>query len=624
MSTIRANQIGNLEDSYVSQVKELVATPESYIPLGAYSGSLIINSYKETFTREGITYRAKSDTILPLDLTGVWNTDSAFVTTLGDNTLRNEVQGFLDGGWYTPTLVLDGVTDQTSVIQDALTRYKRVRLPEGTIKADVLIPSNCSLFGAGRKLWNGSTWTGSGTQINGRIKVNGNTGCAAGMMSVDGVSSGTNAIEAVGSGTRFHYFSQINTRANDHGWLFEQKGADPLGAFTGGDILVEDAIHTGGPNGFAVKMRNVTYVRCYAFEVTVQAFVAVSDNITGASIYSRAVNVSFIDCGGGSNYTMLRVYSRDEFSLTNTNGVQPASDIRWIRGSLSGCTSHGAYVGDDFSGSPTFSYINPEDVVIDGAAVTLNGGRGLLVTRGTRVTMRNCRVGDNGGNQNVDFDTFGDRAIELDYLRNSYFNVLSGFETGVRDVDTSTSVIDARKGFNLFRTTSGSLHFFSSVLGGKPGQRFSILIRDDLTVVNIDPENVVHGKNTLVEFMFDPKSGVWKVFSIIGNNEEGGSFAAGTLTMDFSRYMTTSMFTSVDNNVTSMAVTTPPVSAVGKPFTMRIRNTNVGTINLTWPAAFKFVDALTAPATLATGKTLIVRMMWDGVNLVVFNSNTYT
>ncbi|WVM88009.1 hypothetical protein UMZ34_16850 [Halopseudomonas pachastrellae] len=78
----------------------------------------------------------------------------------------------------------------------------------------------------------------------------------------------------------------------------------------GGNIVVTDCIHYGGPNGFVSKMRDVTFTRCFAYDVTVQAFVSVSDNINGADVYSRSLRTKFIDCGGDGVNEGLRIYSR--------------------------------------------------------------------------------------------------------------------------------------------------------------------------------------------------------------------------------------------------------------------------------------------------------------------------
>lgn len=551
--------------------------------------------------------------------------DDGNLSNLTDQ-VRRAFRGPVDDLWFQPTdLDLTGVSDESTKVAGYLAAHRRVMLPAGTIKMDILVPSGCSLLGAGPKVWNSltSAWEGNGTLIKGRVKFDDQRGWTAGMFSVDGVAAGLNPIQAVGPLTRFGYLSRINTRANDHGFLLEQKGTNPVGDFNG-DIIIEDCIHVGGPNGFVAKMSNVEFRRCFAYEVSVQAFVAASDNIVAAGTYSRAMNVRFIDCGGGSNGTMLRVYSRDHFSLDNSNGVMPASNIQWIRGDLSGCIQNGAHVGDPYLVSPGFSYINPEDVDIDEASVILNGAAGILVTRGTRVRISNSKFGDNAGDIHIDFDMAGDRVIDLDYSEGNFFyNGMAGKETGVLDLDKTSGALDARKGFSLFRTNSTAELFISSVTGGRPGQRFAVLIQDDFTTVAIDAARPVRGKGVLANFVFDAKAGAWRAESIAGNYEAFGTLTGGTLALDFSGANTTSLIANLGAAVTAMTVTKPSTLAVGKPFGLRLKNTAGASLALTWSAYFKFADGITAATSIAASKQLLLELYWDGANLVVTRQSTY-
>lgn len=598
-----------------------------YVLLGDYEAGIVITQRNQVFRYDGEYWKVAASVELPYTTTGDWATEYVNFVGVGDAVLRQDIAGNLEAGWYTPQdLVLDGVTDQTAAVLESLNTWKRVRLPAGNIKLDLTVPSGCSLFGAGAKVWDtgSDTWTGSGTLIYGRLKVNDQQGCAAGLMAVDGYALGVNAIEAVGPLTNHHAFYRINTRANDHGWLLESRATTPEAAAFIGNIRIEDCIHYGGPNGFAVKMANVDLHRCYANEVTVQGFVATSDNIIGATTYSRAINVNFFDCGGGGNAVTLRIYSRDHFSLDNSNGVLPAKYIRWVRGDLSGCSEHGAHIGDFYSPTPGFSYINPEDVSIEGANLVLNTLRGVFVSRGTRIRISSNTFGFNGGGEHIDYDTTGERVVDIDYsVGNVFYGGTAGKESGVLDLDNTSGVIDARKGFRLFRTNSTVPLFISSVNGGQPGQRFSVLIQDDYTTVDIDADRPIRGNGTLAEFVFDAKAGAWQAFSINGNYEASGAVAAGVLSMDFSGANTTSLLAFLTENVIGMTVVFPGSLSVGRSFALRLRNATGADKSLTWSTAFQFVDGVSAPASVVAGKTLLLELYWDGFDLIVLSTATY-
>lgn len=276
---------------------------------------------------------------------------------------------FLEAGYYEPQgLDLTGVVDESAVINAALVKYKRVRLPAGTIKANVLVPSGCTLRGAGKTRLNRSTkvWAAGGTTIIGSVVASNQINWTVTDMNIDGFAGG-NAFGAQGPSTEFGYIGRVAMRGSDHNMILEQNGSDLAGRF-GGNILVEDCDAYDGPNGFAVKMRNVTFRRCYAYDITVQGFVAVSDNINGPAIYSRAQNVRFEDCGGDSCNQGFVVYSHD-FYHGNFPGswvatVSPATDIYWD-GTVTNVTSGQVHIGD-FSSDGTFAIVFNNEIEIGG------------------------------------------------------------------------------------------------------------------------------------------------------------------------------------------------------------------------------------------------------------------
>lgn len=531
---------------------------------------------------------------------------------------------WLDGGWFTPNdLDITGVVDETAKIAAYFVDHPRMRLPAGTINADIHVPAGCSLFCAGPKYWNSGAgaWEGDGTLIKGTLSFDNQRGCAAGLLSVDNYAAGGNAVTGTGPNTDHIYIERLNTRANDHGMLFEQLGTDPVGA-SGGNIVVKDCIHYGGPNGFVAKARNVTFLRCFANECTVQGFVAVSDNINGATTYSRASNVKFIDCGGSGNKTTLRVYSRDQFSEVNANGVQPASNIRWIRGELAGCTEHGAHIGDFYSATPGFGYVNSEDVYIDGARIILNGMRGVIITRGDRVAVRKCTLGGNGDDRSVDFDSFGARVGVLDVCDNMPFGPALGAESGVFVLAAGAAAINASHGMRQYHTANVAPTTISSFTGGLPGQRLTLVIKDNHTTCTVGGKTIT-GNGVTASYEYDALNEAWICTEDVLASEVLVGWSA-TLALDYSNPAVTSQYVELGGTTTSINATLPAASLAGRLYTLRMTPANAGAKAISaWGSMFKFTTTVPAPTSVGDGKTLVVAFYWSGAYLVPIQAVEY-
>lgn len=583
-----------------SSITDLSTTPGSNYPTGSESPSTA-----DDYLRTHASYIARLRSV-------IGGASDPEIPTSNDET------------WFTPgDLDLTGATDESAKLSTYFVDHPRIRLPAGTIQAELTVPAGCSLFGAGEKFWDSgsSSWVGTGTLIVGLIAFDNQRGCAAGLMSVDNYAAGGNAIRGVGPYTSHVYISRLNTRANDHGQLWEQLGTDPVGA-SGGNIHVADCIHTGGPNGFAVKMRNVTLERCTANEVTVQAFVAVSDNINGATTYSRASNVRFIDCGGSGNKTTFRVYSRDHFSLVNANGVQPAFNIHWVRGDLSGCTEHGAHIGDFYDETPDFAYINPEDVFIEGARIILNTLRGVLITRGDRVAVRKCTMGGNGDNRSLDFDPSGTRVGVLDICDNYPFNAALGYESGIFVLADGATAINAAHSMRQYHTANTSYTTIGSFSGGIPGQRLTLVIKDNYTTCTVGGKTIT-GNGVTASYEYDSLNGAWRCTEDVIANEVPVGWS-DPLLLDYSNPAVTSQYVPLANNTALINATLPAASLAGRLYTLRMTPANAGAKAISaWGAMFKFSTAVPAPTSVGDGKTLVVAFYWSGAYLVAVSAVEY-
>ncbi len=372
----------------------------------------------------------------------------------------------LRGVGYTPqNLDVSGVTDSSAALLNAFAISKFVRLPVGIIKADFTLPSGCTLIGAGQLAWDRtSAWTGTGTLLLGRIIVTGSNNWQVSDLAIDNFTSGNDAIDGKSDATQNGAIRRVSTRANNHNILLEKNantgvpGTDAIGA-TVNNILIEDCSFNGGPNGIAIKMRGVTVRRCTAYDITVQAFVAVSDTINGVGSYSRGRDILFQDCVGISCGSIFRNYSRDNNSTTNTGGVLGTLNVRWIGGRLVGATnSHGAEIGDPNNNDATLTRVKCIDTWVIGADVRDNSQAGIFFECSTGGGYDECYFDNNGtaggGNANVGVQTsnavlpVGGNAVDnlTHGKNNSNSSNAAGYEVGQKSRQATATLTSSQKG----------------------------------------------------------------------------------------------------------------------------------------------------------------------------------
>lgn len=338
---------------------------------------------------------------------------------------------------------------------------------------------------------------------------------------------------------------------------------------------------------------------------------------------SRASNVRLIDCGGSGNKNMLHVYTRDEFSTTNANGVLPASNIRWIRGELSGCTEHGAHIGDFFQSTPTRTQINSEDVQILGAKAILNTMRGVIITLGDRIVVKGCIMGGNGGGNNISFDNFGSRVSALDVADNYSYGSAVGAETGVYVLAAGSVTLNASHGGKVYRTANTATTIINAFSGGRAGQELTLHIDDDFTSCQVGGVSV-KGKGTCAEYYNDAATGAWVCKHAIPVQEATTGWSA-TPNVDYSNAGVTSRFMALGGTTTTLGVTLPSTSLAGRLYTLRLTPGNAGNKGITaWGSGFKFSTAVPAPTVVNDGTTTVITFYWSGTHMVATSVVNYT
>ena len=229
-------------------------------------------------------------------------------------------------------LDLTGKEDMTNVISQYLKKNGRIHLPDGIIKANISIPSNGSISGAGQKKFDHITsqWSGSGTLILGTLDLSESVGFSVAHLSIDSYDTGRNSIQAIKPISGKGRVMNVSTRANNHGQLWEANDDNAQNVNAIGDVLIKDCTHFGGPNGFVTKHKNITFVRCHAFDVSVQAFVIASDNINGSRKFSRATETTLVDCYAERCNECIRIYSRGYYDNFSVIGVD-RTNVRTFR-----------------------------------------------------------------------------------------------------------------------------------------------------------------------------------------------------------------------------------------------------------------------------------------------------
>lgn len=537
------------------------------------------------------------------------------------------VNEYLDAGWYTPSgLDLTGATDESAVVLAALNKYKRVRLPGtpgGSIKLDIVIPSGCSLFGAGQQQFDRSalTWGGNGTLITGRIAATGSKQVAYGMMSIDSFALGINATQGTSDSTQYIYINKLTTRANNHGHLWEQNSVHADGR-DGGDIVIVDCLHYGGPNGFVSKMRDVTFLRCFAYDVTVQAFVSVSDNINGADVYSRSLRTKFIDCGGDGVNEGLRIYSRDHFSLTNANNVRPCKSTEWS-GTITNVTGRIIRSGDfAATASGDFTRVLNDDIRINGGDFFFAPFGAIRFENAARPVVHSGFFSSNGGS-NGNHIAYGDEVYFPEISPSVQFSGATEGDAArvyVNPLNSGTLVCTAKRDLVILRNTSST--FLSSALNPAQFQKVRILIDDDFSIVTFT--GVLHlGKGTVFEAVYDGSTWIdLGEMDPLGAGERVRGFATA-MVLNWDNTPIKKITIAMSSGATSITAGVPDCP-VGTEFFARLTRTNAGGKPLSgWDSTFKWTDEIPAPTVVPDGQSLLLSWYWDGVQLIAKSRATY-
>ncbi len=591
------------------------------VPLVYTAGSsLVVSRPTQLVSRGTSLYKVKLPSTFPVTLTGTWATDQAKLVDVGDASLRFELgDGFrqkLDGSFYQPSdLDLNGAADQSAKVLGYLNTFKRVRLPAGRIKLlNLVVPSGCSLIGAGRTDLNRTSkaWLSGGTTVLGNVQVTGSQGCVIGAMNIDAFDLGGNALAGVNSNTRDHFIYEVNTRANDHGQLWEQN-ATGAARGQGGNIFVMDCKHFDGPNGFVSKMKDVTFLRCLAYDATVQAHVAVSDNINGAAIYSRAENTRFIDCGGDGCNIGLTIYSRDAFSATNANGVAGTIGTYW-RGTHTNVTAGFIHVG-------LFRPIDPGTTALFNDQVTIDGGQyfnapvfGIRFDDAARPRVLSGHF-QNCANPIV----FGDQCVDP-YVSPavSCFGAINPGILSPYIVDSGTaSAINVDIVRDLLIIQRSAVSVVTQLVSSARARRLRVLVDDNVTTLAI-VGRAISGKGSIIELLWDSVISGWTVI------DAGSQLADSEVPFEYALnlslfWRSKAAFVQMTGNINLLDVSGSNVPK-GTMVTLRLAAASAFNVNswsgVTW-------GTITPVGAITAGQNIVIQFYYTGATFLAMAVNRY-
>lgn len=594
----------------------------SYIQYAAGAIVTAANQLVQYPAGNGDLYRVKNQTALPLTLTGTWATDAPKLVSVGDASVRQYVQPFIQAGFYQPQdLDVTGASDQSAKVLGYLNTYKRVRLPAGVIRIDSMtVPSNCSLVGAGNSLLDRSSklWGAGATTIVGTVNLTGSVGCVVWDLNIDAFASGSNALAGVNAATRDHWIRRVNTRANNHNQLWEQNGSDPAGA-SGGNILVEDCKAYGGPNGFVTKTRGVTFRKCLAYDTTIQAFVVVSDNINGPNVYSRATNTRIENCGGDGNHQGVTIYSRDVFSETNANGVAGTQDT-YVDVSFTNIGNCSVHVGFYTGGTAGFTRLYNDNVVITGG--NYSAPTPVFHIRFDDAARPRVMGGYFlGANAIVYGDFCVDPVVSPNvqtYLTNT--GVLAA--QAIAPLNTAAVNVDIAATRMVFKNTATTAVVAATLVSSAAKRELDVVIEDSFTSITIG-SSIIKGLGTCAKLGFDSQSAAnsgWRIISTSSMLPLGRIAVTYASPLTFT-WPSASCSVTMGGGISNFA---PNGTAlyVGAKVSMTFANPTGGTLAISAYTAVSW--GTIAPITsIAAGKTLLLQMEWDGASHIVTSANVY-
>ncbi len=571
---------------------------------------------------QGLQYTLKNDS----DYTARIAADNAgvFIETTYSATAA-WVAG-VKAGLFAEYFGVTGAGDETALLQKALNVAGLSSTPTilktrlSTIDfSTVTVPSGVYFVGNGTKKFNPSSglWEGKGTLLTGAVSFTGSSYAGITNCSIDTYTKGTNALAGVSDTTNNINIAFVNTRANNHGHLWEQNSTSNTGS-VGGFVTVSDCVHYHGPNGFVTKMRDVKFIRCKSYATTVQGFVVVSDNINGASTYSRAINTLIQDCYAEGGISALRVYARDQFSLSNTNNVQPTDNTRIVNFTHGATTQFVIRFADtaDEATAGSYTRVYNDNIYLNAQLKNQTAAAAALYLE--QINNIKCDVLFSGNTSNFGL---GDNVNQLDRSGFRSNGAFYGTESLIRVNGVNSTQLDLRFGARIMRIQNTVATGISSAIGvtGEDYREVTCIFEDNLTFLSFIPGADLYGRvGDSIDLVYS--QGVWavkRVSSILSDRETTIPHSAN-LVIDYWDLRTSKVAFFPTDTVSTITLNDKPHLITGNLYYIRFSSGSVAAKTITdWSSDFRFSAAIPKPTTASqiTGYVYTFRYVGGVMNV---------
>jgi hypothetical protein len=497
--------------------------------------------------------------------------------------------------WWNPSL--DETVDNTEVYEQARSQAKKLFLPEGRWKIDV-IEDNAGITIEGVKpYWNGVNLTG-GTVIIGKISIRA-TGVEVYNLGFENLSvaTGSNGIE-VRSATLVGIENCLFNVYN-HGVLIEEYGT------TVSDITVKDCDSFFGIHGFVSKAKRVKFINCRSFNASQDGFALVSDNITGVSAPSQCLDNSLTDCEAHDTNIGFNIYSRDYFSTNNSNNIT-LRDLVLTNCKTSNVIAYGYSIGDSSATPAGRTYNDVKDVSILGCISKAPATWHIKFGKCDGVTV----VGSNLGPMDKTTDS-----KNLKFPGNNNASTSFGDVSYNEILQVNSATPNISTGETYFETANTASTVITAIQGGKVGQVIKILINDDNTVIarssNLEISRYVRGTGSYLELKLAPAADKWvEVINYSAQKTQFWPYSTGVFEIDF-RYseIATSYIT---GNITQLTFTN---MLKNQPFQLVLQGSLPAGHTITgWDSRILWLNGA-APGLVTDSTFLTFEFYYDGINI---------
>jgi hypothetical protein len=391
-------------------------------------------------------------------------------------------------------------------------------------------------------------------------------------------------------------FNACITRSRDHGFLAESYGGEVSG------VKVYKCKAYGGVHGFVSKSKYATFQLCEAYSCTGNGFVAVSDNIPGATQKGINLDNKFIECFAQLCGTGFIAYSRDMFSDTNANGISLSGLVIQACSAVSS-TFNGFVIGDGNTAPAGTKYLPVYNTTI--ANSTHRGSTtSILVRMADGITIDGQSL-----EKEMNIDYVLAKNVNVGKV-NSLLTDMGNF-SDIELLPVNIGTPNVFSGRKIFKTANTGNTFITNMTGGKEKNIITIMIDDTFTTIN-------NGGNFNLKRSVLSRKGSWIMLKldgttwseIAGFQASGGTFGQNIVTTPILDIQKGSAFDAFGTGTTTNKITfTDGINPQEEVVTVLIRSSG-GAFTYGGFDTTKFVVPSDLPLTVNFGIAVLVQWVY--------------